>query len=77
LGLCAKVQTSQVLVPFLLHVAQYTEIISWLAISLNEEESIKLKEEPAIWMPECCCSKIIKPFCFQNVCVCCGPERAI
>ena len=70
LGLYAKIQTNHG------RIVEYTETISWLAFSLNEEETIKLKKEPVLWC-KCCCSKTIKPSCIQKMEGCCGPERNI
>ena len=49
---------------------------SWLAISLNIDDSRSLREEPVVWRPKCCCGDDIVPNC-QHIFLCLGPKRYI
>ena len=74
MNLYAKVQSNEV--TYSDGKNYHTESISWLAISLNDEDSRKLRNEPVVWNPKCCSNAIV-PSCCQKVCCCCGTKRFV
>jgi len=71
-GVFAKFQQASI------HADKYHEEIYWLALALDAEEAVILREEPVLWSPGCC-DKTIRPNpCACKCCTCCcGVQRVL
>jgi hypothetical protein len=70
-GMFAKFQTAAI------HTKDYHEEISWLAVSLTDEDAALLAAEPIFWSPACCKPEIAPDACADSCACCCGVKRVV